>query len=226
MGIRTDLGGRQRRSGEEERRENDEAGGRSRPGTRAGRLCRDGRAHSRPPGRGPLGKPAGRYVTLELPPLARDVRPAAEALAAELRRLLRLQPGQGWPWPAWKRAVTPDAPGRCAWGLFLTRHLIRHLPEQFGGVRPAPLPACWPQRAWRARACAGPCAMCAGLRAAVDAPAAAPDGLCRTFQLGRGHRPAGVGNARAALQSGRSACWCSASACRRLDAGTLGGPAA
>ena len=35
-------------------------------------------------GEAALGKPAGRYVTLELPPLARDVRPAAEALAAAL----------------------------------------------------------------------------------------------------------------------------------------------
>ena len=37
-------------------------------------------------GEAALGKPAGRYVTLELPPLARDVRPAAEALAAARRR--------------------------------------------------------------------------------------------------------------------------------------------
>ena len=40
-------------------------------------------------GEAALGKPAGRYVTLELPPLARDVRPAAEALAAELRTPMR-----------------------------------------------------------------------------------------------------------------------------------------
>ena len=84
------------------------------------------------------GEAAGRYVTLELPPLARDVRPAAEALAAELRRLLRLQPGQGVLVAGLgNEAVTPDALGPlCLRGLFLTRHLIRHLPEQFGGVRP------------------------------------------------------------------------------------------
>ena len=89
-------------------------------------------------GEAALGKPAGRYVTLELPPLARDVRPAAEALAAELRRLLRLQPGQGVLVAGLgNEAVTPDALGPlCLRGLFLTRHLIRHLPEQFGGVRP------------------------------------------------------------------------------------------
>jgi len=82
-------------------------------------------------GEAALGKPAGRYVTLELPPLARDVRPAAEALAAELRRLLRLQPGQGVLVAGLgNEAVTPDALGPlCLRGLFLTRHLIRHLPE-------------------------------------------------------------------------------------------------
>lgn len=63
-------------------------------------------------GEAALGKPAGRYVTLELPPLARDVRPAAEALAAELRRLLRLQPGQGVLVAGLgNEAVTPDALG-------------------------------------------------------------------------------------------------------------------
>ena len=40
-------------------------------------------------GEAALGKPAGRYVTLELPPLMREVRPAAEALAAELRTPMR-----------------------------------------------------------------------------------------------------------------------------------------
>ena len=117
-------------------------------------------------GEAALGKPAGRYITLELPPLARDVRPAAEALAAELRRLLRLQPGQGVLVAGLgNEAVTPDALGPlCLRGLFLTRHLIRHLPGSSAACgRSAPLrPACWPQRAWRASSsCAGPCAMCA-----------------------------------------------------------------
>ena len=73
-------------------------------------------------GEAALGKPAGRYVTLELPPLARDVRPAAKALAAELRRLLRLQPGQGVLVAGLgNEAVTPDALGPlCLRGLFLT----------------------------------------------------------------------------------------------------------
>lgn len=66
----------------EERRENDEAG----RGVRARERERDGFAVTDVHildrrGEAALGKPAGRYVTLELPPLARDVRPAAEALA-------------------------------------------------------------------------------------------------------------------------------------------------
>ena len=151
-------------------------------------------------GEAALGKPAGRYVTLELPPLARDVRPAAEALAAELRRLLRLQPGQGVLVAGLgNEAVTPDALGPlCLRGLFLTRHLIRHLPEQFGGVL------------------------------AVDAlAAAAPERLCRTFQLSdAGIVPgSGVGNARAALQKRTLGVpvFC-LGVPTVLDAGTLGGP--
>ena len=139
-------------------------------------------------GEAALGKPAGRYVTLELPPLARDVRPAAEALAAELRRLLRLQPGQGVLVAGLgNEAVTPDALGPlCLRGLFLTRHL------------------------------------------AVDAlAAAAPERLCRTFQLSdAGIVPgSGVGNARAALQKRTLGVpvFC-LGVPTVLDAGTLGGP--
>ena len=141
-------------------------------------------------GEAALGKPAGRYVTLELPPLARDVRPAAEALAAELRRLLRLQPGQGVLVAGLgNEAVTPDALGPlCLRGLFLTRHLIRHLPEQFGGVRPvsAVAPGVLATTGMESlelvrgavRHVRPACVL------AVDAlAAAAPERLCRTFQL-------------------------------------------
>ena len=160
-------------------------------------------------GEAALGKPAGRYVTLELPPLARDVRPAAEALAAELRRLLRLQPGQGVLVAGLgNEAVTPDALGPlCLRGLFLTRHLIRHLPEQFGGVRPvsAVAPGVLATTGMESlelvrgavRHVRPACVL------AVDAlAAAAPERLCRTFQLSdAGIVPgSGVGNARAALQ--------------------------
>ena len=78
-----------------------------------------------------LGKPAGTYVTVELPKRAQDPRPAARAVAEELRRLMALGPqdsvlvaGLG------NTAVTPDALGpKTVAGLFLTRHLIEHLPE-------------------------------------------------------------------------------------------------
>ena len=145
-------------------------------------------------GEAALGKPAGRYVTLELPPLARDVRPAAEALAAELRRLLRLQPGQGVLVAGLgNEAVTPDALGPlCLRGLFLTRHLIRHLPEQFGGVRPV---------------------------SAVAPGVLATTGM-ESLELVRGAvrhvRPAWATPAPP-CRNGRSACRCSASACRRCS---------
>lgn len=81
-----------------------------------------------------LGKPVGRYVTLELP-RSREIRKPAEALAQELRKLTGdvgsvLVVGLG------NAAVTPDALGPLAVSrLFLTRHLIEHLPEQFGRCR-------------------------------------------------------------------------------------------
>ena len=173
-------------------------------------------------GEAALGKPAGRYVTLELPPLARDVRPAAEALAAELRRLLRLQPGQGVLVAGLgNEAVTPDALGPlCLRGLFLTRHLIRHLPEQFGGVRPvsAVAPGVLATTGMESlelvrgavRHVRPACVL------AVDAlAAAAPERLCRTFQLSD-PAPAWATPAPP-CRSGRSACRCSASACRRCS---------
>ena len=173
-------------------------------------------------------------ASLELPPLARDVRPAAEALAAELRRLLRLQPGQGVLVAGLgNEAVTPDALGPlCLRGLFLTRHLIRHLPEQFGGVRPvsAVAPGVLATTGMESlelvrgavRHVRPACVL------AVDAlAAAAPERLCRTFQLSdAGIVPgSGVGNARAALQKRTLGVpvFC-LGVPTVLDAGTLGGP--
>lgn len=178
-------------------------------------------------GEAALGKPAGRYVTLELPPLARDVRPAAEALAAELRRLLRLQPGQGVLVAGLgNEAVTPDALGPlCLRGLFLTRHLIRHLPEQFGGVRPvsAVAPGVLATTGMESlelvrgavRHVRPACVL------AVDALAAGCPGAAvpHVPALGRGHRarlPAWATPAPP-CRSGRSACRCSVSACRRCS---------
>lgn len=80
-----------------------------------------------------LGKPVGRYLTMDLPRYDRDARTPAAVLAQELRELLALGEGEsvlvvglGNP------AVTPDALGpQTVARLFLTRHLIASLPEQF-----------------------------------------------------------------------------------------------
>ena len=88
-------------------------------------------------GQAALGKPIGRYVTVELPRFDRDRLRPARVLAQELRALLEgddeksvLVVGLG------NRAVTPDALGpRTTDGLFLTRHLIANLPAQFGDCR-------------------------------------------------------------------------------------------
>lgn len=84
-----------------------------------------------------LGKPVGNYITMELPKYDRDPSVPARILAQELSELLDLKEkdsvlivGLG------NAAVTPDALGPSAvGGLFLTRHLIAGLPEQFGACR-------------------------------------------------------------------------------------------
>lgn len=156
-----------------------------------------------------LGKPAGRYITLELPRLERDVRRLAEILAEELAALLRLKPGQSVLIVGLGNdAVTPDAIGpQSVAGLFLTRHLIKHLPEQFGSCRPVSavtpgvLATTGIESAEIVRGVVAhvkpDCVI------AVDALAAAsPERLCRTIQLSdTGIVPgSGVGNSRAALQ--------------------------
>ena len=159
-----------------------------------------------------LGKPPGRYVTLELDALLRreaEAFPrAALALAAELRELLALDPaasclvvGLG------NREITPDAVGPCTVEhLLVTRHLKEHLPEDFAAFRPV------------SALCTGVLgttgiesgdlvrSVCAALRpgcvVAVDALASrSTEKLCRTVQIAdTGIVPgSGVGNARRAL---------------------------
>ncbi|MEG0755796.1 MAG: GPR endopeptidase [Oscillospiraceae bacterium] len=89
-----------------------------------------------------LGKPQGRYITIDLAPLTtrepEAFHNACNALAAELSVLLSLPKnapvlvvGLGNP------AITPDAVGPLALGKTLvTRHLVSQLPEHFGGFRP------------------------------------------------------------------------------------------
>ena len=89
-----------------------------------------------------LGKPVGSYVTVQLDALARREEDAfgraARAIAAELNGLLKLPEeatclvvGLG------NRAITPDLIGPlAAEHTLVTRHLVEHLSEHFGHLRP------------------------------------------------------------------------------------------
>lgn len=159
-----------------------------------------------------LGKPPGRYVTLELDALLRreqDAFPrAATALAEELRALLPLDEGQSCLVVGLgNREITPDAVGPCTLDHVLaTRHLKAQLPEDFAAFRPV------------SALCTGVLgttgiesgdlvrSVCDALRPdcviAVDALASRSAArLCRTVQLSdTGIVPgSGVGNARLAL---------------------------
>ncbi|MDO5142933.1 MAG: GPR endopeptidase [Eubacteriales bacterium] len=90
-----------------------------------------------------LGKPRGRYITLELDALLRreeDAFPrACRALAGVLRELL---PPLGADQPVLvaglgNRQITPDAVGPQAVDhVIATRHLVAHAPQVFAGWRP------------------------------------------------------------------------------------------
>jgi spore protease len=160
-----------------------------------------------------LGKPVGRYVTLELEGLFRReedaFRRAVQAVAAEVAEMVpptgtALVVGLG------NRAVTPDRVGSHAVDhLLVTRHLVEEMPEHFGRLRPvaAVTPgvlACTGVESGDAVA-----ALVKKLRpacvVAVDALAARSVArLCRTVQLSdTGIAPgSGVGNHRIALNRG------------------------
>ncbi len=91
-------------------------------------------------GEAALGKPVGQYYTLELGKedlTGRDADRAARTLSEILSAMMRLKKeetvlvvGLG------NRDVTPDAIGpNTVDGVFLTRHLIAHMPQYFGGLR-------------------------------------------------------------------------------------------
>lgn len=90
-----------------------------------------------------IGKPVGRYVTLELGGLARREEEAfpraAKAIAEELTAMLKDLPAGA---PALvvglgNRAITPDAVGPgAADHTMVTRHLVEQIPEHFGSFRP------------------------------------------------------------------------------------------
>lgn len=157
-----------------------------------------------------LGKPVGRYVTVELDGLFRRevdaFHRAVRAVAAEVQALVppegaALVVGLG------NRAVTPDLVGPLAADhVLVTRHLVTHLAEHFGHLRPvaAVAPGVLATTGMESGAVAA--ALTRELEPAcviaVDALASrAIDRLCRTVQLSdTGIAPgSGVGNHRAAL---------------------------
>ena len=162
-----------------------------------------------------LGKPEGRYVTIDLRPCFRReegfFRRSAECLAEELRRML---PGVGEDFPVLaaglgNRGMTADAVGPLALeNLLVTRHMVRSLPGQVRGftpvaaVSPGVLAATGMETLELLRG-AVQASGCAAV-IAIDALAArSRDRLCATIQLGdTGLIPgSGVGNHRKAISA-------------------------
>lgn len=158
-------------------------------------------------GQAALGKPVGRYVTVELPRFDRDRLRPAQAVAKELTALLAGREGGVLVVGLGNRAVTPDALGPCvAERLFLTRHLIANLPAQFDGCRevsavtPGVLATTGIETLEIVRGAVSH--VKPALVIAIDALAAGSmERLCRTVQLSdTGIVPgSGVGNRRAAF---------------------------
>lgn len=160
-----------------------------------------------------VGKPEGRYVTIDLRPYFRREEGffacAARCLASELRTLL---PGVGEGWPVLvaglgNRGMTADAVGPLALeSLLVTRHMVRSLPRQFRGFTPvsALAPGVLAATGMEALELLRGAVQATGCAAviAVDALAArSRERLCATVQLGdTGLIPgSGVGNHRKAI---------------------------
>ena len=159
-----------------------------------------------------LGKPEGAYVTVELDCLERREEDAfgraARAVAAELRALLDLKPGEGvLVVGLGNRAITPDAVGPLAVEhTMVTRHLVEKLPGHFGSFRQVSALAAGVLGTTGVESGELAAAMAGAVRparvVAVDALASRSlSRLCRTIQIAdTGIVPgSGVGNARAAL---------------------------
>ena len=159
-----------------------------------------------------LGKPAGRYITLELTGLRRREEDAfgraARALSAELASLLPLAPGDGVLVAGLgNRAITPDAVGpRAADHTLVTRHLVERGDPPFDGFRPVSALAAGVLGTTGVESGELVAAVAARIHPAcvlaVDALASRSlDRVCRTIQIAdTGIVPgSGVGNARAAL---------------------------
>ena len=144
------------------------SGVRSRERTREGYAVTDIRVEDED-GAQALGKPVGRYVTVDLGPyfrreadyFDRGVRCLAGELAALLPEGPVLAAGLG------NRAMTCDAVGPASIdNLLVTRHMIRAMPRQFADFRPV------------AAVCPGVLAR-TGLEALELVPACAPRCSCR-----------------------------------------------
>ena len=88
-------------------------------------------------GQAALGKPVGRYVTLELRALARkeegSFEQAAQAIGREASAFLH-SPGSALCAGLGNDEITPDAFGPWALGsILVTRHMKQRLPEAFSG---------------------------------------------------------------------------------------------
>ena len=87
-----------------------------------------------------LGKPIGRYVTVELSGVARredEVFPRAiKTVADELKNIMPQSDGCVLVVGLGNRGITPDAVGTCSVeNVMVTRHLVENLPEYFGSYR-------------------------------------------------------------------------------------------
>lgn len=159
-----------------------------------------------------LGKPRGKYVTVELDALLRREEnafsDACELISEQLRDIFGLSPeggvlvaGLG------NRAITPDAVGpETVDSVMVTRHLREQLPEYFGSFRPVSALCSGVLGTTGIESGSMVSAVAEKLRpeliVAVDALASRrTDRLCRTVQISdTGIIPgSGVGNSRQAL---------------------------
>jgi spore protease len=160
-----------------------------------------------------LGKPQGTYVTLTLEGVERREEDifarACRAVAGELTALLGSLPPDGLVLVAGlgNRAITPDAIGpRVHEHVLVTRHLVQHMPQQFGHLRPVASLAAEVLGNTGVESGEVVGAVCQNIHPvciiAVDALASRSlDRLCRTVQLAdTGIAPgSGVGNHRFSL---------------------------
>ena len=159
-----------------------------------------------------IGKPRGRYITIELDGLIRREENAFSSACALISSTLSGLPelkgggtvlvvGLG------NRGITPDAVGPAAIDhIMVTRHLRQQLPEQFGAFRPVSAMCSGVLGTTGMESSESVAAIAALLKPsliiAVDALASRePMRLCRTVQISdTGIVPgSGVGNARRAL---------------------------